>query len=62
MTTIEGYLTISGSISQGAGGGGDATFNGNVTVTGNSTAADHISGGISGKTHTHKDDGRGEPQ
>ena len=60
-TTIHGNLTISGSISQGTGGGGNAEFGGNVTVTGTSEAADHISGGKSGKDHTHLEQGDGKP-
>ncbi|HEM8015171.1 TPA: phage baseplate protein [Enterobacter chengduensis] len=61
MTTVKGNLTISGSISQGAGGGGNAEFGGNVKVTGNSEAADHISGGKSFNSHTHMEQGDGKP-
>jgi len=32
----------------------DVNIGGNLVVTGESTAADHISDGISGKSHTHK--------
>lgn len=32
---------------------GDINLDGNLVVTGTSTAADHISDGISGKSHTH---------
>ncbi|TRL55020.1 phage baseplate protein, partial [Citrobacter youngae] len=60
MTTINGNLTISGSISQGAKGGGNAEFGGDVKVTGKSEAADHISGGKSGKDHTHISNGQGK--
>lgn len=59
MTTINGNLTISGSISQGAKGGGNAEFGGNVKVTGTSEAADHISSGKSGKSHKHRENGQG---
>ncbi|BAS40734.1 phage baseplate protein [Klebsiella michiganensis] len=59
MTTINGNLTISGSISQGAGGGGNADFGGSVTITGDSKAADHISGDKSFNSHTHKENGEG---
>ena len=60
MTNINGNLTISGSISQGAGGKSDATFGGNVTVTGTSEAADHVSGGKSFNNHTHLEQGDGK--
>lgn len=60
MTTIHGDMTISGAISQGAGGGGNAEFGGNVKVTGTSEAADHVSGGKSGKDHTHLENGQGK--
>ena len=33
-------------------------FTGNVNIIGKSTASDHVSGGLSGKSHTHK---HGEP-
>lgn len=59
MTTINGNLTISGSISQGAKGGGNAEFGGNVTISGDSKAADHISDGKSGKSHKHRENGQG---
>lgn len=37
----------------------DATIGGNAVITGTSQAADHTSGDISGKSHTHRDgDGR----
>lgn len=32
---------------------GNTSINGDLSVTGNSTASDHISGGISGKLHIH---------
>ncbi|EBQ5816197.1 phage baseplate protein [Salmonella enterica subsp. enterica serovar Newport] len=59
MTTINGNLKISGSIIQGAKGGGNAEFGGNVKVTGISEAADHISSGKSGKSHKHRENGQG---
>lgn len=34
-------------------------INGNVDITGTSTAADHKSGGVSGKSHKHKENGDG---
>ncbi|HEE0093317.1 TPA: phage baseplate protein [Citrobacter braakii] len=61
MTTINGNLTISGSISQGAGGGGNAKFGGDVEITGTSEAADHISGGKSFNDHKHQEQGDGKP-
>ena len=42
-TTINGNTTING----------DVTLNGNQNTSGTSTASDHISGGKSGKSHTH---------
>ena len=42
-TTLTGDLRVDGSV----GVGGD------IGIDGNSTAADHISGTVSGKTHTH---------
>ncbi|MEH1183025.1 phage baseplate protein [Klebsiella michiganensis] len=45
---------------QGAGGGGEkASFGGDVEIKGNSEAADHLSGGKSGKDHTHLENGEG---
>lgn len=42
-TTINGNTTVNGNVS----------INGNQNISGNSTASDHISGGKSGKSHTH---------
>lgn len=61
MTTINGDLTLTGAITQGAGGGGNASFGGNISVTGTSEAADHISDGKSGNSHTHMEEGDGKP-
>ena len=41
--TFSGNVTVAGNVQ----------IDGDLTVTGTSTAADHTSGGISGKTHTH---------
>ena len=55
-------VTIAAGISQVAGSEGGvskAKFAGDVDITGVSTAADHNSGGISGKGHKHKENGDG---
>lgn len=53
--TLNGAVTINGSLSQGTGsGGGAATLRGPVTVTGDLTAA-----GKSVSTHTHHENGSG---
>ncbi|MBS3045996.1 phage baseplate protein [Enterobacter mori] len=55
-------VTIAAGMSQVAGSEGGvskATFAGDVDITGTSTAADHNSGGISGKGHQHKENGDG---
>lgn len=61
MTTFKGNVTISGSLAQlGTGeGGGDATFGANVIIQGTSKAADHNSGGVSGRQHQHTGNGSG---
>lgn len=46
---IKGTLTVDGASTLGGGG----TVKGDLSVTGTSTAADHISGGVSGNSHTH---------
>lgn len=61
MTTINGDVNISGSVIQGAESGGKATFGGDVSIAGTSEADDHISGGKSGKSHTHIEKGDGKP-
>ncbi|NUL35074.1 phage baseplate protein [Kosakonia sacchari] len=59
-TTATRNMTIAGAISQGEGeSGGNATFGGDVDITGTSTATDHISGGKSGGNHTHLGHGSG---
>jgi len=60
-TQVNGNLGIAGNMSQtgGEGGGGKASFAGDVDIAGTSTAADHNSGGISGKDHTHHENGDG---
>lgn len=61
-TQINGNVGIAGNMSQtggSGGGGGKATFSGDVDITGTSTAADHNSGGVSGKGHKHKENGDG---
>jgi phage gp45-like len=50
-TGINGNLTVSGNIN----------VDGSATITGKSTASDHISGGISGKEHTHPTTAPGNP-
>lgn len=52
---IIGNTTISGSLQVGNGVAvtGNITASGNSISTGTSTASDHISGGKSGKSHTH---------
>jgi phage gp45-like len=39
---------------------GDVEIDGNVTISGTSEAADHISDGKSGKSHTHTDSVSGQ--
>lgn len=55
--TRTGTSTTSGAITGQGGlavsGGSGASIAGNLTTTGTSTAADHVSGGKSGKAHTH---------
>lgn len=60
-TNINGNLVITGSVTQGADGGGNASFGGDVDIAGISTASDHNSGGKSGATHTHIEQGDGKP-
>lgn len=50
-TTINGDTTINGNTNIS----GNTTIGGDNTVSGNVTASDCISGGISGKGHTHTD-------
>lgn len=59
VTQFHNNVIMDKELQQGAGGGGDAMFGGNVNVTGKSEAADHISGGKSGKDHTHLENGQG---
>lgn len=57
-------VTIAAGMSQVAGSEGGvskATFSGDVEITGTSTAADHISGAISGMTHEHPNGDGGKP-
>lgn len=54
QTTITGNVTIGGTLSQGAGGGGNATFGGIVTAAG-----DVVGAGISLGGHTHTEQGDG---
>ena len=53
-TTITGNVTISGALSQGSEGGGDASFGGSVSARGDVTA-----GSISLQGHTHTEQGDG---
>ena len=51
-TTIEGALTVNGATALGGGG----TVTGDLHITGKSTAdEDHVSNGVSGAYHDHKD-------
>lgn len=53
-TTVTGNMTIAGSLSQGEGGGGNASFGGNIAAQGNiSSQADVTASGISLSGHTH---------
>lgn len=59
---FNGDVSIAGAIEQTAGEGGGpikAKFAGDVEIEGTSKAADHNSGGISGKGHQHKENGDG---
>ncbi|EOC6209840.1 phage baseplate protein [Citrobacter freundii] len=58
--TFHDDVTMEKGLSQGDGSGARATFGGDVKVTGKSEAADHISGGKSGKDHTHISNGQGK--
>lgn len=58
--TFHDDVTMEKGLSQGEGSGAKATFGGDVKVTGKSEAADHISGGKSGKDHTHISNGQGK--
>lgn len=58
--TFHDDVTMEKGLSQGNGSGARATFGGDVKVTGKSEAADHISGGKSGKDHTHISNGQGK--
>lgn len=52
-------VTMDKGLNQGADSGAKASFGGDVEITGESTAADHVSGGKSGKGHTHLENGQG---
>ncbi|HEY3591908.1 MAG TPA: phage baseplate protein [Buttiauxella sp.] len=60
-TQINGNVGIAGDMTTaaGSGGSGRAAFAGDVQVSGTSAAIDHVSGGISGSGHTHKENGDG---
>jgi phage baseplate assembly protein V len=47
--TIKGNASIEGDTTMG----GNASVGGDASITGTSTAADHISGAVSGKSHVH---------
>lgn len=57
--TFHDDVTMEKGLSQGAGSGAKATFGGDMDVKGTSTASDHVSGGKSGKGHTHLENGQG---
>lgn len=57
--TFHDDVTMEKGLSQGAGGGAKAEFGGDVDIKGISKAADHDSGGKSGKDHTHLENGQG---
>lgn len=49
-------ISLNGALAMHAADGesdGQATLNGNLTITGTSTAADHVSDGVSGAGHDH---------
>lgn len=60
---FNGDVGIVGNMSQtgGEGGGGSASFGGDVQIAGTSKAADHLSGGVSGKDHEHPNGNDGKP-
>lgn len=63
MTTFNGNVTITGGLAQlgTSEGSPDATFGANVIIQGTSKAADHNSGGVSGRQHQHTGNGDGSP-
>lgn len=61
-TQINGNVGIAGDMTTAAGAGGGtgrAAFAGDVQVNGTSAAIDHVSNGISGSGHKHKENGDG---
>lgn len=54
--TLDGNVVVTGSLSQGAGGGANATFGGSITAQG-----DVVGEGISLKNHVHTEQGDGAP-
>lgn len=63
-TQLNGDVGIAGNLEQTAGEEGEnrtAKLNSNLEITGTSTAADHVSGGISGKGHEHPNGNDGNP-
>lgn len=58
---FNGNVGIAGGLQQTAGEGGasKASFAGDMEIAGTSKAADHLSGGVSGKGHRHKENGDG---
>ncbi|MFC2783687.1 phage baseplate protein [Citrobacter freundii complex sp. 2024EL-00228] len=52
-------VQVDKALQQGAEGGAAASFGGDVSIKGKSEAADHVSGGKSGKDHTHLENGQG---
>lgn len=58
IVNVSGMLNATGGFAA-SGGSGTASITGNVSITGTSTATDHISGGKSGATHTHNENGDG---
>lgn len=60
VTRFHDNVIMDKGLQQGAGGDGEkAKFGGDVDIKGKSVAADHISGGKSGKDHTHLENGQG---
>ncbi|HEE9910231.1 TPA: phage baseplate protein [Citrobacter braakii] len=52
-------VTMDKGLKQGESSGAKAEFGGDVDIAGISKAADHDSGGKSGKTHKHRENGQG---
>ncbi|EGO7646146.1 phage baseplate protein [Escherichia coli] len=60
VTRFRDDVTMDKGLKQGASSGAKADFGGDVDIVGISKAADHDSGGKSGKDHTHLENGQGK--